>query len=88
MNSKEFFDKVAAMRRWQKEYFRIRTSSALRQSKALEKEIESETMQMLDRKTEYNQNGGQQQQTQQTATYQPQTPNFPNANKKDDDLPF
>lgn len=42
MNSKEFFDKVAAMRRWQKEYFRIRTSSALRQSKALEKEIDSE----------------------------------------------
>ena len=51
-------------------------------------EIEGETMQMLDRKAEYNQNGGQQQQTQQTATYQPQTPNFPNANKKDDDLPF
>lgn len=40
-------------------------------------EIEGETMQMLDRKAEYSQNGGQQQQTQ-----------TPNANKKDDDLPF
>lgn len=41
MNSKEFFDKVVLMRRYQKEYFRTR-SSALRQSKALEKEIDDE----------------------------------------------
>lgn len=42
MNNKQFFDKVAAMRKYQKEYFRTRSSVALRNSKALEKEIDQE----------------------------------------------
>lgn len=42
MDAKQFFDKVAAMRRYQKDYFRTRSSVALRNSKALEKEIDQE----------------------------------------------
>lgn len=42
MDAEKFFDKVALMRRFQKDYFRTRSSSALRQSKALEKEIDDE----------------------------------------------
>ena len=42
MIAEKFFDKVALMRRYQKDYFRTRASSVLRQSKALEKEIDDE----------------------------------------------
>lgn len=42
MNSREFFDKVAQMRRMQKEYFKTRSSMALSKSKQLEKEIDEE----------------------------------------------
>lgn len=42
MNAEKFFDKVALMRRYQKDYFRTRSSFALRQSKVLEKEIDDE----------------------------------------------
>ena len=37
-----FFSKVAAMRHAQKQYFKTRSQSALRQSKALEREIDAE----------------------------------------------
>lgn len=42
MKPKEFFDKVAQMRRMQKEYFKTRSSMALSRSKQLEKEIDDE----------------------------------------------
>lgn len=42
MNSKEFFDTVAAMRDAQKEYFRTRTRESLTESKRLEKRIDAE----------------------------------------------
>lgn len=42
MNAKQFFDKVAEMRKAQKEYFRTRTPLALNQSKQLEREIDKE----------------------------------------------
>jgi hypothetical protein len=42
MNSRQFFDKVALMRKYQKEYFRTKTQSSLRQSKYLEQEIDKE----------------------------------------------
>lgn len=42
MNAKEFFDKVALMRKMQKEYFKTRSSLDLRQAKTLEKEIDAE----------------------------------------------
>lgn len=42
MKPKEFFDKVAQMRRMQKEYFKTRSSMALSKSKQLEKEIDDE----------------------------------------------
>lgn len=42
MNARQFFDRVAMMRRFQKDYFRTRSRSALQQSKALEREIDAE----------------------------------------------
>lgn len=42
MDARQFFDKVAYMRKCQKEYFRTRSATALRQSKAVEAEIDRE----------------------------------------------
>lgn len=42
MNAKSFFNLVAALRDKQKEYFRTRSQSALRESKALEKRVDDE----------------------------------------------
>lgn len=42
MNSRDFFDKVALMRRLQKEYFKTRNKSVLEQCKAVEKEVDVE----------------------------------------------
>ena len=42
MNPREFYDKVVQMRLAQKEYFKTRTSSALIESKRLEKVIDDE----------------------------------------------
>lgn len=42
MTPKQFFDKVSALRKYQKEYFATRDKDVLRQSIAIEKEIDSE----------------------------------------------
>lgn len=42
MDAKTFFSKVCAMRKYQKEYFKTRDVQVLRQSKALEREIDEE----------------------------------------------
>lgn len=42
MTPKEFFDRVVAMRKAQKEYFRTRMPDVLRKSKAIEAEIDRE----------------------------------------------
>jgi hypothetical protein len=42
MNPKEFFYKVAQMRRMQKEYFKTRSSKVVSRCKQLEKEIDDE----------------------------------------------
>lgn len=42
MNAKQFFDRVTIMRKYQKEYFRTRSQAALKLSKALELEIDTE----------------------------------------------
>lgn len=42
MNSKDFFNKVALMRRLQKEYFKTRSKSILSECKAIEREIDTE----------------------------------------------
>ncbi len=42
MNDDQFFNKVAEMRKTQKEYFRTRDARILRKSKALEAEIDKE----------------------------------------------
>ena len=42
MNSREFFNKVALMRRLQKEYFKTRSKSTLSECKAIEREIDTE----------------------------------------------
>ena len=42
MNSRVFFDKVALMRRLQKEYFKARSKSVLEQCKVVEKEVDVE----------------------------------------------
>lgn len=42
MNAKQFFDRVKIMRKYQKEYFRIRSQAAIKLSKALELEIDAE----------------------------------------------
>lgn len=42
MDSKEFFDLVAKMRRKQKDYFATRSKAVLQESKALEKQVDDE----------------------------------------------
>lgn len=42
MNPKQFFDKVVELRQAQREYFRTRLPDALRKSKAIETEIDTE----------------------------------------------
>lgn len=42
MNSRVFFDKVALMRRLQKEYFKTRSKTVLEQCKVVEKEVDVE----------------------------------------------
>lgn len=42
MNSRTFFEKVALLREAQRDYFRTRSQTALRKSKALEVEIDRE----------------------------------------------
>ncbi len=42
MNSRQFFDRVVQLRRFQKEYFATRTRESLQASKAVEKEIDDE----------------------------------------------
>ena len=42
MDAKTFFQKVALMRKAQKDYFKTRSQTALRNSKALETEIDNE----------------------------------------------
>lgn len=42
MTAREFFDKVSSMRKAQKEYFKTRSQTALRKSKAIEAEIDKE----------------------------------------------
>ena len=42
MTPEEFFNKVAAMRAAQKEYFRTRSTTKLNECKALEREIDAE----------------------------------------------
>lgn len=42
MTPRQFFDKVAIMRKYQQEYFRTRSKAALNQSKQLEREIDDE----------------------------------------------
>lgn len=42
MDAKQFFYLVSEMRNKQKEYFKTRTQSALKESKALEKRVDDE----------------------------------------------
>lgn len=42
MNSRDFFDKVALMRRLQQEYFKTRSKSVLEKCKTVEKEVDVE----------------------------------------------
>ena len=42
MTSRQFFDRVVQLRRFQKEYFATRSREPLQQAKALEKEIDDE----------------------------------------------
>lgn len=42
MNARQFFDKVAEMRRLQKEYFKSKSPFVLDKSKKIEKEIDDE----------------------------------------------
>lgn len=42
MDARQFFNLVSEMRNKQKEYFRTRTQSALKESKALEKRVDDE----------------------------------------------
>lgn len=42
MTSKQFFQRVSALRQLQKEYFKSRSSETLRQAKAVEREIDDE----------------------------------------------
>ena len=48
MNRRTFFEKVALMREAQKEYFCTRSHDALRKSKALEAEIDTEIKRVRD----------------------------------------
>lgn len=45
---RQFFDKVALMRKLQKEYFRTRSKTALNQSKAVEREVDAEIARVHD----------------------------------------
>ena len=49
MDSKQFFDLVSHMRDRQKEYFRSRNASSLKESKRLEREVDKE----IDRDREF-----------------------------------
>ena len=49
MNARQFFDKVALMRKLQKEYFRTRSKTALNQSKAVEREVDAEIARVEER---------------------------------------
>lgn len=42
MDARQFFDKVALMRKYQRDYFKTRSHGALTQSKKLEAEIDAE----------------------------------------------
>ena len=42
MTARDFFDLVARMRNKQKEYFRTRSGSVLKESKQLEKQVDEE----------------------------------------------
>ena len=42
MNSREFFDKVALMRKLQQEYFKTRSKTILDDCKTVEREIDAE----------------------------------------------
>jgi hypothetical protein len=42
MDARQFFERVKIMRHFQKEYFKTRSRTALQQSKALEREIDTE----------------------------------------------
>ncbi len=42
MNARQFFDRVAQLRKFQKEYFATRSKESLHQSITLEKEIDTE----------------------------------------------
>lgn len=42
MNARDFFDLVTRMRDKQKEYFRTRSASVLKESKRLEKQVDEE----------------------------------------------
>ena len=42
MNRRDFFDKVALMRRLQQEYFKTRSKSVLEQCKVVEREVDVE----------------------------------------------
>ena len=48
MNARQFFDKVALMRKLAKEYFRTRSKTALNQSKAVEREVDAEIARVHD----------------------------------------
>ena len=48
MTPKEFYDKVVAMRKAQKEYFKTRLPSSLNKSKQLESEIDKEIKRVED----------------------------------------
>lgn len=47
MNARQFFEKVAQLRKYQKEYFATRTKESLHQSIQLEKEIDAEIARVL-----------------------------------------
>lgn len=48
MNNKEFFDLVSNMRAKQKEYFKYRNNTLLKESKALEKQVDDEISRVND----------------------------------------
>lgn len=57
MTSREFFDKVAAMRQAQRDYFKTRDKDTLIRSKMLEKEVDKEIERVTEiMETHNNQN--------------------------------
>lgn len=42
MNSREFFDKVCELRKWQKEFARTRCTEAARKVKKIDQEVDAE----------------------------------------------